>query len=186
MISSPDSTSPFDRDDNPSVSLEHWRATNVSARADDEPPGYSETGDELPGYSEEPSEGSPPEYIVAVGAGSQVVRSIKIDEQNMTAVVNRGKVYRLVPNPAELGVPDKNGLHRKYYMIDDTPETGEEPIKMAVIKIVDLLKANKLDTSVPKILQEEGYFWGKVCPLIFLPPKIEMGPSSDIIYGTRP
>ena len=52
-------------------------------------------------------------------------------------------------------------------MIDDTPEIGEEPVRVAVLKIVDLLKANKFhNKSVPKILQEEGYFWGKVCSSI--------------------
>lgn len=125
-------------------------------------PVYQEAStEELPGYTEEPPEGKPPEYVAGAGPGKLPLNSLHLDEENMTVTVNK-KMYRIAFNPVELGVPDPDGLSRKYYIIDDNPETGDEPVKMAVLKIVDLLKAKKLDSEIPSILQNEGYYWGKV------------------------
>ena len=84
-----------------------------------------------------------------------------IDEEAGTAKLN-GSDVSLSANPLELGENDAEGLSRKYYIID--PNRRPDALdKGAVLKIVDLLKAEKFGRHVVEDLRLEGWYWSQVC-----------------------
>lgn len=94
----------------------------------------------------------PPDYSF------QIESLDNIDERAGSARINGFKDVFLEKNRLELGEDDAEGLSRKYHVID--PSLTEP---LAILKIVDLRKAERLGNDIPKLLMKEGDYWSEVC-----------------------
>ena len=136
------------------------RSHSNTVREDSPPPPYtpdpeavdqSDVADDeiLPDFDDDEP---PPEYTF------QVHSLDNIDENAGTARLNGFQVVSMKTDPLELGENDAEGLSRKYYLI-----VPGFPDRLVVLKIVDLLKAEKLGKHLPRLLRREGQYWYKVC-----------------------